>query len=89
MIGDAIGRISPGNVRLSVSDSSSTQTPPSICTYRQYELSRQRNPRSSPGRRSRSPRVPAFSSSAIFVATLRLVARTGERRQNVISCSVL
>jgi hypothetical protein len=35
MIGLAIGRIGAGRSRLSVSDSSSTHTPPSACMYRQ------------------------------------------------------
>ena len=87
MTGRASGATSDGTSRLRVSDSSSTSTPPSTASYRQYAFSLQRNPRSRPAGFARTP-APPSASSTIRVATLRLETRPGPCRANSTSCTV-
>ena len=87
--GDTTYRRNEGTSRLRLIDSHSAITPPATSSYRQYELRRQRNPRSSPGGSSRSSGVSGSDTSAIRVAVLTLAARVAPKRVNVTTCSVL
>ena len=85
----AIAAIVASALRLKLAVSHSIVTPSALSLKRHHVTARQRKPLSSLLDFSRSCGVPGFSSSAIFNATLRLVARPEAGMEYAHSCSVL